>query len=400
MSEQPDAPARDAGGAASGGGAAPSTATGAAAAAPPVSERMQALLSRAVEDQLSEQRALASLVAEVRALIAALPGDVAAAAPVDQALRTEVAQLRAGLSAVEQRLAVLTAAAEKPADHTAVNAVGSRVDALATSLAEARVAQGSLQAKLGELSAAVAALSREQAAATQRVIAHVDDAVLALAEALVRRGRGAAAVPPSPAVSPVAAVAAAAPEDETSEFERQLVQDPPDDDSDDAARSTGEPAPMVASAVATDLDEDEDEDEDDERVVLDKADDDEADEDDEDEDEDESDDEDEDEHEDEDEDEDERDGAPEPAAAPGATSEASTWGRGLSQVAPAEPAAAPAPAGDPWVVPSPFQPGPRREAPDSGAAAALAELKEDGDDTDAEAPGERPRRRPWWRPGD
>ena len=347
MSEQPGAPGADAG----------------AAGAAPMSERMQALLSRAVEDQLTEQRQLASLVAEVRALLAALPSEVAAAAQGDEVLRAEATRMRTGLTAVEQRLEVLTALAQRPVDHsevtTSVGSVGQRVGALEQALSR-------IETRLAELAAKVQAQAAAAQESEQRIVSHVDEAVLALAEVLVRKSRpsslGAVKPPAAPAaqIAPVEIPAA-------TPAEPVVAPDPtpPDTAVDIAVVAGDEPAEAndeVEDALA-DVDAAEGE-----AVVDDDEDDDEYDEDEPDDDLDDEDDEDEDDDEDDEDDED---------------------------------AAAPAAERDPWAVSSPFQPGPPRERVETGAAAALAELQagETAGADDAE-PAERARRKPWWRPGD
>jgi hypothetical protein len=337
-----------------------------------MSERMQALLSRAVEDQLTEQRQLASLVAEVRALLSALPGEVAAAAPADEQVRSEVSRLRAGLAAVEQRLAVLTAAAERPTDLSSVTgvvgAVGQQVGQLSARL-------DSLESSLAAVSAAVATAAASAAASEQRIVAHVDEAVLALAEVLVRRGkptptgtapRTPAASEPAPQMAPVEIAAAPVvplaqdPTPPDAAVDIAVVEDVPgldeEDEYDDA---------VVEDAEAEDAELEDDEDEDDELEADAELEEDEVEED---------------ELEDEDDEDDDDDEAEEGEEAEEAASSQSS---------------------DPWAVPSPFQPGPPRERQDTGAAAAIAELHA-GETPAAEepAPEEPGKRRPWWKPGD
>lgn len=123
----------------------------------PMSERMRALLSRAAEEQLSEQRQVSAVLAELRDLVA----------DVDDRLRVLEARSAAQADAVAEL--VLERAA-----HTLVPQVAAAV-----------------REDLRETSEA----------AERRIVEHVDEAVLALAEALLRRRRGSRtgdpAVPPT-----------------------------------------------------------------------------------------------------------------------------------------------------------------------------------------------------------
>jgi uncharacterized coiled-coil protein SlyX len=318
-----------------------------------MSERMQALLSRAVEDQLTEQRQLASLVAEVRALLAALPAEVTAAAQGDEVWRAEVTALRAGLTAVEQRLEVLTALAQRPSDHSevtgAVGTVGQRVGALEQRL-------NSLETRLAEVGATLNTQSSAAAEAEQRITRHVDEAVLALAEVLVRKSRPAASSPARPVV-------ASEPEIAPAETSLPAAEDPtPPDVAIDIdvvpAEPAAEPVQVEAASVEPPADDLDDEIDDDLDAELDD---------------------------DLDEDDDLDDLDDEQESAPAAAS--------------TEPLAE----HDPWAVRSPFQPGPARERQETGAAAALAELQAGESaaaDEEAGESAERTRRKPWWRPGD
>ena len=120
-----------------------------------MSERMRALLSRAAEEQLSEQRQVSAILGDLRALVA----------DVDDRLR-----------ALEL--------------HSAGFA-----DAVAD-----RVLERAADTLVPQLTAAVLAAVREVTDdAQRRTTAHVDEAVLALAEALLRRRRGSrAGDPPEP----------------------------------------------------------------------------------------------------------------------------------------------------------------------------------------------------------
>jgi hypothetical protein len=124
----------------------------------PMSQRMESLLSRAVEDQLSEQRQLAGLLSDIRAQLASLPDHVARAAGTG------------------------------PDPHVA--SLAHAVDGVSNDL---RTALASLLDRLGAVERRLDALQAASAESEQRLSTHVDEAVLALAEALLRRRRVAAA---------------------------------------------------------------------------------------------------------------------------------------------------------------------------------------------------------------
>src|SRR4051812_8424902 len=78
---------------------------------PPMSERMQSLLSRAVEDQLTEQRQLAGALTEVRAQLSqlgsqlqALHGGAAPGPQLDQALGAIAGNVRDAVRLLGERL--------------------------------------------------------------------------------------------------------------------------------------------------------------------------------------------------------------------------------------------------------------------------------------------------------
>lgn len=213
----------------------------------PMSERMQVLLSRAVEDQLSEQRQLTNALADIRALLVRLPEEVRAATATavgdqGEGVRAEVdgiaRELRAGLQALgerldavgqrggddldsrlDARLAAVEAAVTRQAERLEQLAAQdhdellSRLDALSDRLividersAVAPDVSGQVRSAVDELgrtlmAAQVSATDLESAVrlvvpevvttahanTERRLAAHVDEAVLALAEALLRR---------------------------------------------------------------------------------------------------------------------------------------------------------------------------------------------------------------------
>ncbi len=133
-----------------------------------VSERMQALLSRAAEDQLAEQRAVSASLNDLRNQVVEVAEAVRAgdsAGTVEQ-LRVELA---GNASEVRRTYAQLS---------ERLDTLAQRVDEVATSVAQ------------GE----------------RRILAHVDEAVLALAEALLRRRRPGR---PEPATTPAPGAASA-----------------------------------------------------------------------------------------------------------------------------------------------------------------------------------------------
>ena len=137
----------------------------------PMTERMQALLARAAQEQLSEQRQVSVVLGELRALVLEL-GEV----------------LGARLGGVEARLRELAGELEATADGAAPPPPPPppTADAVASALAD-RLAD--------RLAPAVVELVQQQvltavADSERRLTAHVDEAVLALAGVLLRRERG------------------------------------------------------------------------------------------------------------------------------------------------------------------------------------------------------------------
>jgi hypothetical protein len=144
---------------------------------------MQSLLARAVEDQANEQRLVSTTLAEIRAAVDALAGDVLG----DQTAR-RVGELTISLVSqlenVEESLDAMTAQ------------MTAQVTALASGLSALRADQ-----EAGEARTRALVLESEQ-----RVLAHVDDAVYALAKALLPPRKPALAAPepapPAPGSSP------------------------------------------------------------------------------------------------------------------------------------------------------------------------------------------------------
>src|SRR6266566_194601 len=86
-----------------------------------MSERMQALLSRAAEDQVSEQRQIQAMLTELRTVLGRLPADLAAAAasaqPPDQNVGAYLGQLGQQVAQLGQRLDMIAqSVASRPQD--------------------------------------------------------------------------------------------------------------------------------------------------------------------------------------------------------------------------------------------------------------------------------------------
>jgi hypothetical protein len=160
------------------------------AAPGPVSERMQALLARAVEDQLSEQRTVAGALAGVRAQVAAVGEGLRAAASgaAVERLRTDLAaltgELRSATSGLGERFDTLSRRLDEQGEAlSAGDELGIRLAAVA-----ADVAAGA--AAVHRLTAAVTALAAfpDALAALQGDVAGMHDRLVPLAE--IRTGLG------------------------------------------------------------------------------------------------------------------------------------------------------------------------------------------------------------------
>jgi chromosome segregation ATPase len=166
------------------------TAAGGYPAAPanPVAERMQALLSRAVEEQVSEQRSVSNALAEVRAQVAAVGEGLrgAASGVAVERLRSDLSalgtELRMSTTGVSERFDVLARRIDEQA--AAIAAAGGGSTQIASHLegvASEVAAQG---AAVQRLSAAVAALSAfpEALAALQKDVSGLHDRLSPLAD--------------------------------------------------------------------------------------------------------------------------------------------------------------------------------------------------------------------------
>lgn len=151
----------------------------------PVSERMQALLSRAVEEQVSEQRAASTILAEIKEQLGALEAAVRGAAAdetvqrLGSAVSTVVADQRTATTLVSQRLEGLTRRLEE------LSALGEDVTSQAAALDRV---QAALQA-FGAFPDALSALQREVSGMADR-LAPLGGVQSALGELAARAGGG------------------------------------------------------------------------------------------------------------------------------------------------------------------------------------------------------------------
>jgi hypothetical protein len=198
----------------------------------PMSERMQSLLSRAVDDQRSEQRSITDALDEVRAQLEALSQEVAAnrEQPADQEQASAVAALTVELRESTRRTAdrldtVARMVAQRGEDLVAlqntVAALSEHANGIATYLGERARDDSSrimaleqrlvtLQNDMTAVGSHVSGLTEAAATSTgdgldarirsivasalvgteRRLSAHMEDSVLALAEAMLRRRPG------------------------------------------------------------------------------------------------------------------------------------------------------------------------------------------------------------------
>jgi hypothetical protein len=194
-----------------------------------MSERMQSLLSRAVDDQRSEQRSITDALDEVRAQLATLSQQVAAGReqPVDDDQASAVTALTVELRESTRRTAdrldtVARMVAQRGEDLVAlqatVSALSEHANGIATYLGDRARDDSSrlmaleqrlvtLQNDMTAVGSHVSGLTEAAATATgdgldarirsivagalvgteRRLAAHIEDAVLALAEAMLRR---------------------------------------------------------------------------------------------------------------------------------------------------------------------------------------------------------------------
>jgi len=149
-----------------------------------MSDRLRSLLSRAAEEQLHEQRQVSAVLGELRTLVEDVDERLATGEQVERVaveLRALSARVEAGLAAAEARSAALdehlreaTAAAGRAAQGVVADAVLAGVTTrLETALREVTASAGTV-------------VERSE----RRLATHVDDAVLALAEVVLRRGGG------------------------------------------------------------------------------------------------------------------------------------------------------------------------------------------------------------------
>jgi uncharacterized protein YoxC len=154
----------------------------------PASERMQALLSRAVEEQVSEQRQASSTLSELRSTISTLEASVRGAASndtvarLDSTVSTVVADLRTSTTLLSQRLEVLTQRIEAiVGDTTApIEQTSARLASLAAEVSSQAASVGRMSAALDNFGAFPQALS-----ALQRDVAGLHDRLAPLADVQV-----------------------------------------------------------------------------------------------------------------------------------------------------------------------------------------------------------------------
>lgn len=182
-----------------------------------VSERMQALLSRAVEEQVNEQRQVQSLLSEVRNALAQVQRD-GRSEPAGQAdlgahLAHHASESRAQLAQLDERLEAIVRAVGTSAQ--VLQGISGQLERLGDSVREQAANAGrteptaQVRREVSELRSRVdaveGAVRGDVAALHQRLVAdnerltdaaaestrtianHVDNAVLVLAEALLRR---------------------------------------------------------------------------------------------------------------------------------------------------------------------------------------------------------------------
>lgn len=229
-----------------------------------MAERMQQLLSRAVEDQLSEQRQLAGLLADIRMTLARIPEEIRSGA--GSAIAEQVAGLQQGLDGLGARMDLIStrlaelatsdglrAAVDRvevllsrtDALNGRVDGISARIDALGDPTGELRGQLEPVESRLVNTERRVQELSHTFADTERRLTEHIDEAVLALADALLRRrsrpggGNPPAAAPPAPVPSgPADDEAPDAPED-FHRFEPRLA---PEEESDRAEAGAAEDA--------------------------------------------------------------------------------------------------------------------------------------------------------------
>jgi hypothetical protein len=278
----------------------------------PMSERMQSLLSRAVEDQQSDQRSIAGALADVRAQIEQLARDVAAGReqPAAQdaaavgALTVElresmrrtgdrldtvarmVAQRGEDIATLQSALSLLSEQLRVQSDTVtglagSVDGVGAHLNGIATYLNERARDDGTrivgieqrlvtLQNDMTAVGGHVAGLTDSTARGSEeldarirsivagalvgterRLAAHMDDAVLALAEAMLRRrptGRDAATADQLPAEPPpTEQPQVEQPQAEQPQVEQPQVEQPATEQLQSAAPPVAEPQPVAVA---------------------------------------------------------------------------------------------------------------------------------------------------------
>jgi hypothetical protein len=161
-----------------------------------MSERMRALLSRAAEEQLLEQRQVSSVLGELRTLVEDVDERLATSEQVERV----AAEVRALSERVETRLDAAEARSAELAERIggATALLGEAAQDIAGAVA-AQVAER-VEAQLREV---LDVVGDTVGSSERRLATHVDDAVLALAEVVLRRRRPVApSAPPTPGIEP------------------------------------------------------------------------------------------------------------------------------------------------------------------------------------------------------
>jgi ElaB/YqjD/DUF883 family membrane-anchored ribosome-binding protein len=160
-----------------------------------MSDRLRALLSRAAEEQLLEQRQVSAVLGDLRTLLEDVDERLATGEQVERV----AAEVRALSARVEARLDAAEARSDELADRMAQatamvgQAAQDLVGAVVAGVAER------LEAQLPEVTADVVSSVGELVEDSERRLGtRVDDAVLALAEVVLRRQRPAVTGVPAP----------------------------------------------------------------------------------------------------------------------------------------------------------------------------------------------------------
>lgn len=197
-----------------------------------VSERMQALLSRAVEEQVNEQREVVSLLSDVRNALAEVQRDSGVAPGRQADLRTDLAnhasEMRTKLASLDERLEAVVGAVGTSAQ--VLQGISGQLERVVEMIREQgantgrtepmaqvrrevadvrtqvdsveSVVRGDVAALQQRLAADVDLLQGATEETARTIANHVDNAVLVLAEALLRRPVPTATIDAAPVPEP------------------------------------------------------------------------------------------------------------------------------------------------------------------------------------------------------